>query len=174
MMWKKEAACGRFGVDSVSNALEMNLLAFQVANQVDQAFDAPSEPVQFPDDQRIPLTKVGDCFFKARAIGVLSAEFIGEDAFAPGTVERVELQFQVLIGIARPGERSASKEVAELGSHTREQSHTLRLISEIILIRVIILFIACKPRLLYKCLWRLRFYLLASARSYGTRVGLFR
>jgi hypothetical protein len=50
---KEEAPGGRFGVDAVSDALEMHLLGFEFVNQIHQPFHAAPEPIQFPDHKRV-------------------------------------------------------------------------------------------------------------------------
>jgi hypothetical protein len=64
--------------------LRTRALALHFVNQIDQPLNAATEPVQFPDDQGVRLSQVGKGFFESGAIGLGTAAFIGEDAFAPG------------------------------------------------------------------------------------------
>ena len=87
----------RFGVDAVSQASKMNALALHLINQINQSFDATTEPIQLPNDEGIGFTQVGKGLFKPGATGLDAAEFVGENAFATRFLERVELQRQILV-----------------------------------------------------------------------------
>jgi hypothetical protein len=69
----------------------MHALALHLIDQIDQPFHAATEPIQLPDHEGIGFTQVRKGLFKPRAIGLGTAKLVGENAFAPRFLERVEL-----------------------------------------------------------------------------------
>ena len=47
----------------------MNALALYLINQINQSFDATTEPIQLPNDEGIGFTQVGKGLFKPGAPG---------------------------------------------------------------------------------------------------------
>lgn len=55
---EEEAAGGRFGVDAVGQAAEVNLTRFERIHEIHKPFYAPPQAIQFPNDQGIAGTQV--------------------------------------------------------------------------------------------------------------------
>jgi hypothetical protein len=72
---KEKAARWRLGVDAIGQALEVDTLALHLIDQIDQPFNAATEAIQFPDDQGVRFTQMGQGLFQAGAIGL---GFLGE------------------------------------------------------------------------------------------------
>ena len=54
---KEEAARWRTSVDCIGEALELDSLLVEFANQVNQVLDAPAQPVQLPNDERVAFAQ---------------------------------------------------------------------------------------------------------------------
>ena len=59
---EEEPARGGAGVDGVSQALELNALLVQFADQIDQLLDAAPQAIQFPNHEGITLAQHLLCF----------------------------------------------------------------------------------------------------------------
>src|SRR5215471_13940842 len=57
----------------------------------------------FLDHKGIAFAQVRQCLFQPRTFDLRAAELIREDALASGLVERVEMQFQILVPGRHPG-----------------------------------------------------------------------
>ena len=52
---KEESSRRCAGIDGVGEALELDALAMQVADQIDEILHAAGQTVQFPDHERVSL-----------------------------------------------------------------------------------------------------------------------
>ena len=54
----------------------------EVTDQIDELLDAPPEPVELPDDERVALPELFERPLESRAVGDLSAHGVIEDLVA--------------------------------------------------------------------------------------------
>jgi hypothetical protein len=94
---EKEASSRRARVDAVGEALEVNVALGQLANEMHEIFDAPSETVELPNDQDVPgaheLQRAG----QAGSFCANRADLVLEDFRATSLLESFSLKIQVLI-----------------------------------------------------------------------------
>src|SRR5258706_3908307 len=85
------------GVDVLLQAFETDILLTQVRDGGDELLECAPEPVQSPDDQRIPGSQVVHGFLQAGTLCLGTAHRIGEDLLTTCLLERVGLQIERLI-----------------------------------------------------------------------------
>jgi hypothetical protein len=89
---EEEPARRRLGVDPVRQAPEMDVAGFEGIDQIHEPFDAPPEPIQLPDDQRVAATQVRKRIIETGASQPSAAGLIREDAITAGLLKGIELQ----------------------------------------------------------------------------------
>jgi hypothetical protein len=94
---KQEPPGGRCRIDAVGQALEVNLPFSQLRHQVNQSFYAAAKPVELPDNQSVTLAQDIEHGVEAGALGTQAADLVGIDLFAPGLLQRLLLQVQILV-----------------------------------------------------------------------------
>ena len=68
-----------------------------MSNALDQVFQRATQTIQFPDDERVASTNELERRLKTLALNRRAAGNIGEEFLAPGFLERISLQFELLI-----------------------------------------------------------------------------
>jgi hypothetical protein len=94
---EKEASGRRAGIDAVREALEVNVALGQLADEMNEVFDASSEAVELPNHQYVPGTHELQGAGQAGPFCAHRADLVLEDFRATGLLESFSLKVQVLI-----------------------------------------------------------------------------
>ena len=94
---EEEPARRRTGVDGVGEALELDALLVQMANQIDQLLDAAAQTIQLPDHERVTLAQHFESLGQAGTRGPRAAHLVLKDLLAASLGQGFALKFQVLI-----------------------------------------------------------------------------
>jgi hypothetical protein len=94
---KEEAARWGARVDRVGEALELDSQLVKFSNQVNQIFDAPAQPVQLPNDERIAFAQRFQRFRELWAFRATAACFFVKELLTSRIGQRIDLQIEVLV-----------------------------------------------------------------------------
>jgi hypothetical protein len=108
-------------VHAFAQALKADFAGGESIYGFDEMLQGTAEPVQLPNDQRVPVAGVINGFSQASARIDGAAGNITEDLFAPGLLESVLLQVRILIGGGNPciADPHAQPPVSELNPDQR-------------------------------------------------------
>ena len=85
------------GVDLFGQRAKADLAVVQILDRVDQVFEAAAKPIQAPDHERVPRGEELKAGVELGAMAQRPRADIAKHAPAPGLLERIELQREVLI-----------------------------------------------------------------------------
>ena len=81
----------------VRQALEVNLLRFEICHQIHQPFHAASQAIKLPDHKSIPGAKMGKRLFEAGTIGTAATGLVSEEPITSASFKGVSLKGKVLV-----------------------------------------------------------------------------
>ena len=88
---KEESAHRRRRVYAVGQAAKINAPLSQLLHQNDKMPHASTEPIEFPDHQRVSLRQDTEYLFEPRPLRGLSAYLIFKNQFTSCAIERISL-----------------------------------------------------------------------------------
>jgi len=91
------------GIDLVSEGAEPEPGVLELVGERNQIFYASPQPVEFPDDEGVPVAEMFERLVQAGAGGFRAADGVGEDLLAAGVGQGVELQVEVLVACGDSG-----------------------------------------------------------------------
>lgn len=69
-------------IDCICEALELDALIVQLANQINQVLDTAAKPIQLPNNERIVFTQQFQCLGQSRSLSAAAADFVVENLLA--------------------------------------------------------------------------------------------
>ena len=84
-------------VDVFLHAFKANSSSLQLPDALDQVFQGATQTIQFPDDGRVTGANELERRLEPFALSGRTAGDIGEELFAPSFLERISLQFELLV-----------------------------------------------------------------------------
>ena len=94
---EEEPACRGRGVNGVGEAPKVHPLLFEIPHQVNQALHAASQTVQLPDHERVPGPGMGEGILESRSVGTGAGHLVVEYPPCPGSLQRGDLEIEVLV-----------------------------------------------------------------------------
>ncbi len=87
------------GVNRIVETDQPNLTFHQIAHQFDQMFQRSPHPIEYPDHQHVASAQLTQHVIERRARGLRATGLVLKDAFAARTLERIQLQVGILLGV---------------------------------------------------------------------------
>jgi hypothetical protein len=94
---KEEPSGGCLCVDAVGQAAEVHLARLERVHEIHEAFYAPPQAIELPNDQRVTGTQVRQCIIEAWANQSGTAYFVREYPVTSGLLECIQLKRKILI-----------------------------------------------------------------------------
>ena len=69
----------------------------ELLDYFNQVFQRTGKPIQFPDNQNIPLSERTQTLRQLRSFPELASEFLLKDLFAAGFLQSIDLELRILI-----------------------------------------------------------------------------
>jgi hypothetical protein len=90
-------------VDLNGQAAKLDPAAPPIRHEIDQPLHRAPQSIQFSDDQHITAPEMGQGLAQPGALGLRGRGLVGEEAFAPGLLQGVELEGELLLIRRDPG-----------------------------------------------------------------------